>query len=144
MLRRQYFMSLARFDCWRPCSTLSSAIISINLPNAAAARLPDRYHSALQVAFHDVRDEAGKEPSFLPGPTLAIARQIVAFVDQLHQHPRPLDLIVHCHAGLSRSAAVAKFVQDTTGCPAASPDGSNLTAHNRALYDLLHKAANLQ
>jgi predicted protein tyrosine phosphatase len=39
--------------------------------------------------------------------TMNDARQIVAFIDRHHQSPYPVSLLVHCYAGVSRSAAVA-------------------------------------
>lgn len=40
------------------------------------------------------------------------ADAIVAFVRRLHARPVPVALYVHCEAGHSRSAAVARWVQD--------------------------------
>ena len=43
------------------------------------------------------------------------ARQIIDFTDKIHASKDEGDLIVHCHAGISRSGAVAMFVHHRTG-----------------------------
>lgn len=43
------------------------------------------------------------------------AHEILSFVEDSLADPRPLELIIHCHAGISRSAAVAKFVCEKYG-----------------------------
>lgn len=40
------------------------------------------------------------------------AVEIVRFVTMLHELPQPMNLVVHCYAGVSRSAAVAHFVNE--------------------------------
>lgn len=40
------------------------------------------------------------------------AAEIIAFVEKYSASFKKYNLIVHCHAGISRSAAVAKFVND--------------------------------
>jgi hypothetical protein len=50
-------------------------------------------------------------------PTIAHARELVRFVLASHAAPLPLDLCVHCHAGLFRSGAVAEWVRLDLGIP---------------------------
>jgi predicted protein tyrosine phosphatase len=45
------------------------------------------------------------------------AQKIAAFVARHHAAPAPTRLVVHCYGGVSRSAAVAKWVADTYGVP---------------------------
>jgi len=48
-------------------------------------------------------------------PSLSHAQSIRAFVDQLHDCAEELHLVVHCSAGVSRSAAVASWAADRFG-----------------------------
>ncbi|MBA4264310.1 MAG: hypothetical protein C0453_04450, partial [Comamonadaceae bacterium] len=50
-------------------------------------------------------------------PELADAQKIAAFVATHHATSKPTKLVVHCHGGVSRSAAVAKWVGATYGIP---------------------------
>jgi len=50
-------------------------------------------------------------------PELSDALRIVAFTNKHRDAPEELRLIVHCHGGVSRSAAVAKWVGATYGVP---------------------------
>lgn len=50
-------------------------------------------------------------------PELADAQKIAAFVATHHATPKLTKLVVHCHGGVSRSAAVAKWVGATYGIP---------------------------
>lgn len=45
-------------------------------------------------------------------PSLSHVRAIHAFVDRLHDCAAELDLVVHCSAGVSRSAAVAGWASE--------------------------------
>ena len=42
-------------------------------------------------------------------PELSDAERIVEFIDKYRDAPEEVRLIVHCHGGVSRSAAVAKW-----------------------------------
>lgn len=88
------------------------AIISITDPGQFEARLPKVPH-ILRAEFHDV--EAGDEPWVWFEENHAT--QIVTFVEQLqHLDAPPVDLLVHCKAGISRSSAVALYVHALTEC----------------------------
>jgi predicted protein tyrosine phosphatase len=90
------------------------AMISIGEPDASNG-LPDikpGWHSIHKTVFHDIDPEHGSpkgiEPSVYQAMTIEDARKIVAFVDN---DARLADVIVvHCRAGISRSAAVAKWI----------------------------------
>lgn len=56
-------------------------------------------------------------------PTIEIARLIVRFVLDLHAVPAKYKLMVHCHAGLFRSGAVAEWVHSDLGV--SEPPTSN-------------------
>lgn len=69
------------------------------------------FYRVLPLEFEDLR-QAGEKWSF----NRTHAAAIIAFVKELHGSPKAIDLIVHCKAGVSRSAAVALYVADKTGC----------------------------
>jgi predicted protein tyrosine phosphatase len=49
-----------------------------------------------------------------------MARQIATFVQDLHNAPDTVSVLVHCEYGVSRSAAVALFVEAWSGAPLIS------------------------
>jgi len=67
------------------------------------------------------------------------AVEIVRFVTMLHELPQPMNLVVHCYAGVSRSAGVARFVKEYIMKEANLPRGGlfNATVF-RALSNVLH------
>ncbi|MDT4855937.1 hypothetical protein FQZ97_903100 [compost metagenome] len=76
-------------------------------------------------------------------PELSDAQRIVTFVDRHHSQIEAVSLVVHCHGGVSRSAAVAKWVGETLGV--AMPqlvDGIHtLDGANPRVLRLLDRAA---
>lgn len=87
------------------------AVISIATPGALEPRLASFDH-VLMLEFHDVEDDAEPWVVF----DASHAKAVVGFVDQLHGIGQPVDVIVHCKAGISRSAAIALFVESVSGC----------------------------
>lgn len=92
------------------------AVISITDPDKPEAELHPGWGAALRLAFHD------SDPLTFPGMNLdmismheAQGRCISGFLETLP--PGVRTLVVHCRAGISRSAAVAKAVADTLGLP---------------------------
>lgn len=128
---------------WKSPSALPCIAISITEPGVPDANLPSRYKSVLRLAFYDVRNEDGKEASFLVGPSPEIAKKIVDFIDEFHLDDKTFNVVVHCHAGVSRSAAIAKFIEDEYEVKATSPAGTDLTCHNKDLYKFLCEAISL-
>lgn len=96
------------------------AVISITDPGTPAARLDPLFRHVLRLSFFDTvpADE------YLPAPPglfdQTAAHRIDAFVRELHAAPFGISLMVHCEFGLSRSAAVALFVEAATGAPLAA------------------------
>lgn len=82
------------------------AVISLTEPCSAdgEAKLADGWHSVLRLEFHDITKE--EEPYQLMDA--AQAQQIVDFVRKVALEVE--GVIVHCRAGISRSAAVAKWI----------------------------------
>lgn len=78
-------------------------------------------------------------------PELSDAKQIAAFVAMHHASTKPTRLVVHCHGGVSRSAAVAKWVAETYDVPMPQlGDGEHeLDGANPRVLRLLRKATEL-
>lgn len=113
------------------------AIISISDPlSPGEAKLQEElFYQILRVGFHDV----------LPGrnydePTVMMvdkdARKIVDFVREVA--PNVNGILVHCKAGLSRSAGVAKWICEAYGMPFSE----RYTQFNQHVYDMLVSANN--
>lgn len=94
------------------------AAISIADPFGALGKvkLPGKFVHALHLAFHDAdprnEDQAGEHLVYLTDDD---AHTIVGFVKSVA--PLVQGLIVNCHAGVSRSAAIAKWVAGEHGLP---------------------------
>lgn len=85
------------------------ALISLGEPDAAEGdpKIQDGWHDVLRLSFHDITPDTLVEGSY----TLmsdADAQAIVSFVKEVA--PQVEGIIVHCRAGISRSAAVAKWI----------------------------------
>lgn len=87
------------------------ALISIGEPDASNGlpNLKDGWFEVLRLEFHDVDTDRFEAP----GGRFQLmseedARRIIGFVE--HVAPHVDVLFVHCSAGISRSAAVAKWV----------------------------------
>ena len=107
------------------------AVISItDRDSFGEAKIKDGWHSILRVHFHDV-DPAKPcdEPHILMNEEHA--RQIVEFVRGL---PHEVNgVLVHCQAGISRSAAVAKWISREFGLPF----DAGYRAFNQHVFDML-------
>ena len=108
------------------------AVISITCVGDAPAPLQPGWGALLRVAFDDV-DVATAGDARLFGPAHAAA--ILTFADQVA--PTVKGILVHCHAGISRSAAVAKFLAERLD--AAFPD--KYAVYNRRVYSTLNRQA---
>ncbi|MBT9519937.1 MAG: dual specificity protein phosphatase family protein [Dechloromonas sp.] len=99
----------------------SMAVISITDPGSPPANLHAQFEHILRLAFFD----AVPADAFLPAPMPGLfdyrmARQIATFVQDLHNAPDAVSVLVHCEYGVSRSAAVALFVEAWSGAPLIS------------------------
>jgi len=77
----------------------------------------------ITVRFHDLDPEWPVDPERDPRRSYVLmnedhAKRIVDRVLKFHEHPAPWELLVNCMAGISRSGAVATFVQRLAGVPA--------------------------
>ena len=97
------------------------AIISITDPGTPDARLDPLFQHVLRLSFYDAVPADEYLPSPFPGMfDYPMAHQISDFVHELHQAPFEISMMVHCEYGVSRSAAVALFVEASTGAPLAA------------------------
>ena len=87
------------------------AIVSITTPGAFPADVPKVPH-LLRLEFHDV--EEGDEPWIWFSDEQADI--VVNWLNALHSNADAVDLLVHCKAGISRSAAVALYAHDIANC----------------------------
>lgn len=91
------------------------AIISISEPEVDPAVLELREDMVLRTVFHDVDPGNDTASSWMLFDE-SHARQVIDFVRRIHDDPKLFDLVIHCKAGISRSAALALFAADDTGC----------------------------
>lgn len=118
MLKHTGFVS--RYEAENMDPKLNWAIISIYEPDSDAgpANLKPGWVAVLRLPFHDI--EPGWEHRYPEYPDLEIfeerhARHIVEFVQE---HAASVDgILVHCKAGVSRSAAVSRWIAETYGLP---------------------------
>jgi predicted protein tyrosine phosphatase len=103
----------------------SMAIISITDPGSPPANLHAQFEHILRLAFYDAVPADEYLPAPMPGMfDYRMARQISTFVQDLHNAPDPISVLVHCEYGVSRSAAVALFVEAYSGAPLISREFS--------------------
>ena len=92
------------------------AVISINTPRRGTADLLPGWRAVLHQEFHDLDTEHADMPLFSHKIfSHDQAREIWTFVDS--QAPHINGILVHCHAGIHRSAAVAKAIAEEYSLP---------------------------
>lgn len=86
------------------------ALISLGEPDAAEGdpQIQDGWHDVLRLSFHDITPDTLDVDGSYTLMADADAQKIVAFVKEVA--PNVECIIVHCRAGISRSAAVAKWI----------------------------------
>ncbi len=93
------------------------AVISITDPTTPEANLDPLFRHVLRLSFFDAVPADEYQPT-LPGLfNRALAKSIDAFVNEVHSAPFEMSVMVHCEYGVSRSAAVALFVEAISGAP---------------------------
>lgn len=113
MLRSVDFLSRANAEAL-PARD-DHVMVSISEPEAPPACLALPEERILRLSFHDV-DPAGNPDGTWQLFDEEQARSVMDFLDQIQGSAAPWDLLVHCRAGISRSAAVALFAEAHTGC----------------------------
>lgn len=94
------------------------AIISITDPGTPPARLDPAFRHVLRLSFFDALPADEYLPAPMPGLfDRDMARRIGDFVHELQVAPFEISVMVHCEYGVSRSAAVALFVEANSGAP---------------------------
>ena len=111
MIKRVIFVSRSKAE--NSFGFADCAVISISEPSGflGFADLKDGWYEVLRMEFDDVTATCS-DPSnkFM---TMHQARVIAAFVDSVA--PEVNLIMVHCKAGISRSAAVAKWIAERYG-----------------------------
>jgi predicted protein tyrosine phosphatase len=87
--------------------------ISISDPDAPPAQISAGFLGVLRLAFSDI------VAAQVPADVLFASEHAAAIVRFLEQWPRAKRLVIHCHAGVSRSPGVALGICDRLGWPAA-------------------------
>lgn len=155
MLTSVEFMSLKAVKSL--ASSLTVAIISIR-DSSSVRDLPtfDGFRDVLSIDMLDVceehalhapgswADEPTGEQHFQYceitdnfAPSLSHAHAVKAFVDRLHDCADEIDLVVHCSAGVSRSAAVAAWAAERFGIALRDGAGVGLGDANPRILRLL-------
>jgi protein-tyrosine phosphatase len=111
------------------------AIISITEPGLNdAAKLLSGWHSVLRCEFFDFEAEMAQRPFMLM--TNKEAEAIVEFVHAAA--PNVEGILIHCKAGISRSAAVAKWIAQAYQLPF----NHEYDRYNKHVFNLLIDANN--
>ena len=104
------------------------------------------WHSGIFVQFDDVEQYYKeqtignyKKPAISP-ISKDQAKEIVDYIQHLQELPDSLKLIVHCYAGVSRSAAVGKFINDYYKMKL--PQYERLSLYNKFVYHQLMNEVN--
>jgi predicted protein tyrosine phosphatase len=151
MLKTVCFVSRTTFENHMKLSSARKYVaISITDPSAKPARAPGGLSGLLRLAFEDEFEEGlGVAVGGLPDLHERHQEGVRLFFDNLElcdasdaakifrllQHHaigvEDVDLIVHCNAGISRSAAVAKFASDHFGCQIVQGERDTSGANSR-------------
>lgn len=99
----------------------SMAVISITDPGTPDAKLCAEFKDVLRLSFYDAQPADEYLPAPMPGMfDHLMARRIGNFVHELRNDPDDISVMVHCEYGVSRSAAVALFVEAYAKAPLAA------------------------
>lgn len=89
------------------------------------------YRHALRLQFLDVEPEECRKHDIPHEKTFQSkqAMKVAAFIRTLHDLPDKIDVVVHCEAGISRSAAVASAVEAYSRCDRKERDACYANKH---------------
>lgn len=153
MLKSVVFVSRAAFRDHIKASRTTIAI-SIGADDEPAPRLARGFAGAIRLTFDDVYEEKlGLRPGDLPdlhprheaGVRIYAcdgkaelcdandAHRILRFLERYAEKGDGFDVVVHCEAGVSRSAAVAQFAAEHYGIPIANANPDTSEANKRLL-----------
>lgn len=111
-------------------------MLSITDPGAIPMQFEGEYIAIERLIFQDFNSDDGVGIA----PNAQHAAIIRAFARQMHELPEEIEFIVHCKAGISRSAAVARWVSETYGVKAKGKPFNIGTSQANTLL-LFHLAA---
>jgi predicted protein tyrosine phosphatase len=106
------------------------AAISISEPDYYPANLKEGWFDVLRLEFHDVNSAVGEYTVFSEEDAL----RIIEFVRKAQENLCE-GILVHCHAGISRSAAVAKWIAEQYNLPF----NHNYELYNKMIYRTLQE-----
>ena len=122
----------------------STAVISITDPGTPDANLCAEFKDVLRLSFYDAVPAEEYLPAPMPGLfDHVMARQIGNFVHELRDDPSDISVMVHCEYGVSRSAAVALFVEAYAEAPLTAREFA-YDANQWVVDRLLHQYPELQ
>lgn len=136
MIQETQYVSRVAAEVMEP--VLGWTIISITEFATDPADLKPGWNAVLRLAFHDI--EPGYAEKYPEYPDLQIfteemATRIIEFVDI--QSTRCVGILVHCKAGISRSAAVSKWIADRFNLPF----NEHYSLYNKHIYRVLTQAS---
>jgi hypothetical protein len=114
------------------------ALISITEPESGHASLAE-FPAVLRLVFHDIDDRESDQWTLFNDQHV---RQVIEFVQKTHADPNPFHIKVHCRAGISRSAAIAIYVAESTGCDFPRRPFAGLA--NKLMLQMLSRASGIQ
>ncbi|SFI00085.1 hypothetical protein [Modicisalibacter xianhensis] len=125
----------SRRDIERRPANADTVVLSIRGIDERSPRLAKGWTDVLSIQFDDVVPGEGfgcEEPM-----TLEDARTISGWIRQWASDRRQVKLVIHCNAGVSRSAAVALWAGASLNRPAqgVEGDGRDANPHVRSLLD---------
>jgi predicted protein tyrosine phosphatase len=100
------FLSVDEAEAYMP--QIATVAISILTPGRAPALLHRDIEDILRLYFHD-GVPYGTAPRKVDLFSSEQAQAVIDFLRRNHDQPQPRHLLIHCEAGISRSAAVAVF-----------------------------------
>jgi len=133
----QHIVFLSRKDAEAQPADSNWAVISITEPLRKPAKLADGWADILRLEFDDV-DEHGKGAKLF---TDQMAHHVLEYAEEVVN--RGQSLLIHCHAGVSRSAAVAIALGQKHRLPVFNRTiqlSPAYSLHNKFVYRLLHRA----
>jgi len=139
-ISRKQFNTINFYPVSNPPDPNSFSYISI-YGNESYEKVPPRinhklWFNGLQLKFDDVDEDSPNEGLYLISNIQA--DKVVNFLQEIHISKKEINLIVHCFAGVSRSAAVAKFTNDIFDLKFTNY--TSVPLHNRKVYEQLSKS----
>lgn len=108
--------------------TTEVGMISLTDPGSRLAALRKGWGAVLKLRFHDI-DKQWQNYVMM---SVDQARELLEWMEKHEDHLE--GIVVHCEQGISRSAAVAKFLRERYELPVDEPD---VLFHNKHVYRLL-------